>query len=300
MDRLEAMTVLAAVVEAGSLSAAARALGMPLTSVSRKVSDLEKHLGTQLLVRGARRLNLTEAGARYVAACRRILEQVAEAERVASGEHVALTGELVVSATHVFGRTHVLPIMCDFLREYPDIRVRLQQTDFSVNLIEDHVDVAVRLGTPRDGNLVAVPVGQARRVMCASREYLSQRGTPDSVADLVHHDCIVLETLGSSGRWDFAHGWLDYDGPVRSRIAVSTAEASFDAVLQGLGIGHLLSYQAVDAVAAGRIAYVLEDLQPAPDPVSLMYAPRRPLPMKVRAFIDFASPRLRALLGAVA
>ncbi|HEY0505888.1 MAG TPA: LysR family transcriptional regulator [Lysobacter sp.] len=297
MDRLDAMTVLIAAVDAGSLSGAARALGMPLATVSRKVAELERHLGTQLLARGARRLNLTDAGAAYVAACRRIVEDVAEAERMATGEYVAPTGELVVSATHVFGRRHVLPIVCDFLHAFPDIRVRLQQTDFSVNLIEDQVDVAVRLGPLKDVALVAVPVGHASRMMCASSEYLARHGRPDSAADLAGHDCVVLESLGSAGRWDFAHGWLDYDGPVRSRLSVNTAEASYDAVLQGVGIGHLLSYQARDAITDGRLEPVLDHLRPPPEPVSLLYAPRRPLPLKIRAFIDFAVPRLRELLA---
>ncbi len=297
MDRLEAMTVLAAAVDAGSLSGAARSLGMPLATVSRKVAELEKHLGTQLFARGARRLNLTDAGAAYVAASRRILEEVAEAERMATGEHVSPTGELAISATHVFGRVHVLPIVCDFLQAFPDIRVRLQQTDFSVDLVEQHVDVAVRLGVPRDETLVAVPVGHAARMMCASTEYLARRGRPESSAGLADHDCIVLDSLGSAGRWDFAHGWLEYDGPVRSRLAVNSADASYEAVLQGLGIGHLLSYQARDAIAAGRLQPVLDDLRPPPEPVNLLYAPRRPLPLKIRAFIDFATPRLRALLA---
>ena len=297
MDRLEAMTVLTAAADAGSLSSAARSLGMPLATVSRKVSDLEKLLGTQLVARGARRLTLTEAGASYVAACRRILEEIAEAERVASGEYATPTGELVVSATHVFGRTHVLPIVCDFLRAFPDIRVRFQQTDYSVNLIEEHVDVAVRLGVPRDGGLVAVPVGHASRIACASAEYLTQHGVPRSVGDLVDHDCVVLESLGSAGRWDFAHAWFGYEGSVRSRIAVNSAEASYEAVLQGLGIGHLLSYQIGDAVSSGRLQCVLDDLRPPPSPVNLLYAPRKPLLLKIRAFVDFAAPRMRELLA---
>ncbi|MDR7098501.1 DNA-binding transcriptional LysR family regulator [Lysobacter niabensis] len=290
------MTALTAAVEAGSLSAAARSLGVPLATMSRKVAELEKHLGTQVLLRGSRKLSLTEAGAGYVAACRRILEDIAEAERVVSGEYAAPTGELVVSVSHVFGRTHVLPIVCDFLRAFPDIRVRFQQTDYSVNLVEEQVDVAARLGAPKDGGLVAVPVGHVRRTMCASSEYLALHGVPRSITDLADHHCIVLESLGSTGRWDFAHGWLDYDGPVRSRIAVNTAEASLGAALQGLGIGYLLSYQTKDAIASGRLQYVLDEFRSAPSPVNLMYAPRKPLPLKIRAFIDFAAPRLRTLL----
>jgi len=160
LDRLEAMTAFTAAVETGSLSAAARSLGIPLATVSRKVAELESHLGTQLLIRGARKLSLTEAGIHYVATCRRILEDIAEAERVASGEYAAPTGELVVSATHVLGRSHVLPIVCDFLRAFPDIRVRFQQTDYSVNLVEEQVDVAVRVGTPKVGGLSPSPLAK--------------------------------------------------------------------------------------------------------------------------------------------
>ncbi|HEU4408680.1 MAG TPA: LysR family transcriptional regulator [Polyangiaceae bacterium] len=298
MDRFEAMNVLLTAIDAGSLSEAGRRLGMPLATVSRKVSELERHLGTQLVARGARKLALTDAGARYVAACRRILEDLGEAERAASGEYVAPTGELVISATLVLGRAHVLPVVCDFLRAYPNIRVRLQQSDRVVNLVEDHVDVAVRLGTPAEGALVAVPVGSARRLLCASRDYLALHGAPASPADLAHHDCIVFESLGSTGVWDFRNGWLDYDGPVRSRLVVNTAEASLEAALRGLGIAHLLSYQAAEALASGSLKQVLEPLSPPALPINLIYAARKPLPLKIRAFLDFAAPRLRKRLAA--
>jgi DNA-binding transcriptional LysR family regulator len=297
VDRLDAMTVLAAAVDAGSLSGAARTLQLPLATVSRKVADLERHLGTQLLVRGARRLNLTEAGVAYLAACRRILEDVAEAERVASGEYTMPMGELVVSTTQVFGRTHVLPVIVEFLKAYPDIRVRFQQVDRSVHLVDEQVDVAVRFGVPQVGNLVAVPVGHARALMCASAGYLAQRGVPRAVEDLAEHDCIVIESLGSTGRWDFSQGWTRYDGPVRSRIAVNTIESSLEAALQGLGIGQLLSFQVEEALASGRLHSVLDHLRAEPSPVNLLYAARKPLPRKIRAFIDFAAPRLRALLN---
>lgn len=297
MDRLEAMSVLAAAVDAGSLSGAARTLQLPLATVSRKVADLEKHLGTQLLVRGARKLNLTEAGAAYVAACRRILEDVAEAERTASGEYAMPTGELVVSTTQVFGRMHVLPVIVDFLDAYPEIRVRFQQVDRSVHLIDEQVDVAVRFGVPSIGNLVAVPVGHARPMLCASADYLARRGVPRVAEDLVDHDCIVTESIGGAGRWDFTHAWIGYDGPVRSRIAVNTMEASLEATLRGLGIGQLLSFQVEEALASGRLHGVLDHLRPEPSPINLLYAARKPLPRKIRAFIDFAAPRLRAVVS---
>ena len=297
MDRLQAMRVLLAAVDSGSLSGAARALQMPLPTVSRKVAELERALGTRLVSRGSRRLSLTEAGSGYVASARRILEQVAEAERTASGEYVAPMGDLVISAPHVLGRTHVLPVVFDFLNAYGNVRVRLQQTDRSVHLIDERVDIAVRLGEPRDGSLVALPVGTVRRLLCASARYLEQRGTPRSVADLARHDCVVYEEMGSTGRWDFASGWLDYAGPTRSRIVVNSAEASLSAALAGFGVAHLLSYQTGDALASGALRTVLDALSPPPLPVSLLYAAHRPLPLKVRAFIDFAAPRLRAALA---
>lgn len=296
VDRLEAMNVLVSAAEQGSLSRAARVLETPLATVSRKVAELEKYLGTPIFIRGARKLILTKAGESYVAACRRILEDVAEAERIASGEYKAPMGELAVSTSLVFGRTHVLPIVCEFLREFPEIRVRLQQVDRSVNLVEEQVDIAVRLGVPRENNLVAVPVGLVRRMMCASPEYLARRGVPSTVADLAHHDCVVTESLGSAGRWDFVHSWLNYVGPVQSRIAVSTAEASLEATLRGLGIGQILSFQADEAIASGSLVHVLSDRPSAPVPASLLYAARKPLPLKIRAFLDFAAPRLRSLL----
>ena len=178
MDRLDSMSVLLAVVDAGSLSAGARRLGIPLATVSRKVSDLEAHLRTRLLNRTSRQITLTDAGRSYAAACRRILEEIGEAERAAAGEYSAPKGDLVVTAPIVFGRLHVLPVTLDFLRAYPDIDIRLTLTDHSLNLLEDHVDVAVRIGDLPDSGLMATRLGSIRQVVCASPAYFAERGRP--------------------------------------------------------------------------------------------------------------------------
>src|SRR3974390_2887679 len=178
MDRLESMSILVAAVGAGSLSAAARRLRTPLATVSRKVSELEAHLKTRLLIRANRRLTLTAAGESYVAACRKILEDVDEAARTAAGGLRPARGALAVAAPVVFGRLHVLPITTAFLRTFPEIDIRLALADRMVNLMEEHIDVAVRIGALPDASLVALRLGAVRRVVCASPAYLATHGTP--------------------------------------------------------------------------------------------------------------------------
>lgn len=305
MDRLDAMSVLVAVVEAGSLSAAARRLGMPLATVSRKVNELEAHLRTRLLTRTTRQLALTEAGASYVAACRRILEDVGEAERAATGEYASPRGELALSAPVVFGRLHVLPVVTEFLAQYPEIDVRLALADRVVNLMEERVDAAVRIGAMPDSALVAVGVGAIRRVVCASPAYLATHGVPRHPRDLSAHQCVTFE--GVEGRtWIFRSGKdLSRDAaknalvqPVASRLAVNTAEAAIDAALMNVGVTRVLSYQVAQAVREGRLDLLLEAYEPAPWPVSLVHGGQTPLPLKLRAFLDFATPRLRARIEA--
>jgi len=297
VDRLDAMSVLLAVVDAGGLSAASRRLGTPLTTVSRKVSDLEAHLGTTLLTRTSRKVTLTEAGTSYVAACRRILEDVGEAERAASGEYSAPKGELVITAPIVFGRLHVLPIVTAFLKTYSEIDVRMLLTDRVVNLFDDHVDAALRIGELPDSSLMAARVGAIRRVVCASPAYLAERGTPTRLPDLVGHDCITFEGLTSPQTWNFRSGTSEQAVRVRSRLIVNTAEAAIDAAVAGLGLTSVLSYQAAEARRAGKLVVVLAQFEPEPSPVSLVYAGQGLLPVKTRAFLDFAAPRLKTRLA---
>lgn len=299
MDRFDAMSVLLAVVDSGSLSAASRRLGTPLTTVSRKISDLEAHLKTRLLTRSSRKVALTDAGRSYVAACRRILEDVGEAERSASGEYSAPRGDLVIAAPIVFGRLHVLPIVADFLKVYPEINVRLTLADRVVNLIEDHIDVALRIGSLPDSSLMATRVGTIRRIVCASPAYLAEHGTPQSPRDLAKHACITFEGLMSPQTWSFRIGKADTPVPIKSRLVVNTAEAAIDAAVAGLGVTRVLHYQATEARRAGNLAVLLEDFEPTPSPVSLVYGGQGLLPLKTRAFLDFAAGRLKARIANV-
>jgi DNA-binding transcriptional LysR family regulator len=293
MNRLDAMSIFIAVADAGSLTAAARRLGMPLATVSRKVAELESHLNTRLLHRTTRQLSLTEAGSSYVAACRRILEDIGEAERAATGENAAPKGELVVTAPVVFGRLHVVPVIAEFLAHYPEINISLLLTDRVVHLMEEHGDVALRIGDLPDSSLVATQVGKVRRVVCASPSYLSNRGVPKTPDDLVGHDCITFEVLESKRAWVFGSGRAQVSVAVRARLAVNTAEAAIAASALGVGLIRVLSYQVEDAVRGDALRVVLESFESEPLPVSLVHKGQTPLPLKLRAFLDFVAPRLR-------
>lgn len=297
MDRFESMSILVAAAEAGSLSAASRRLGTPLATVSRKISQLESHLGTKLFNRSSRRLALTDAGRAYVAACKRILEDVGEAERAASGEYRAPKGELIIAAPIVFGRLHVLPVVVAFLESYPEIDVHIALSDRVVNLLEDHVDVAVRIGALPDSSLVATRVGATRRVVCASPAYFARRGMPASPAELGDRECVTFESLMSPQTWTFVVKNAEVSVPIRSRLVVNTAEAAIDAAIAGIGITRVLSYQIAAPARAGNLVTALHEFEPKPWPVSLVYTERRLLPLKLRAFLDFAMPRLRDRLA---
>ncbi|RWM88402.1 MAG: LysR family transcriptional regulator [Mesorhizobium sp.] len=296
MDRLEAMSLFVAAVEAGSLSAAGRRFGIPLATVSRKVSDLERHLKTRLLNRSTRQLTLTDAGHAYLAACHRILDEVGEAERTAAGEYSAPTGELIITAPIVFGRLHVLPVVTGFLAAYPDVAIRLMLADRITQLTEEHIDLAVRIGQLPDSSLVATRIGSIRRVVCASPAYLAEYGTPETPKDLAAHNCVTFEGLAAPAAWTFATGKTDLTVPIRSRLRVNTAEAAIDAAIAGIGLTRVLSYQIAAAVRSGTLRAVLEAFEPPPWPVSLVHAGQGLLPVKLRAFLDFAAPRLKKRL----
>jgi DNA-binding transcriptional LysR family regulator len=294
MDRLEAMSILLAVVDAGSLSGAARRLGMPLPTVSRKVAELEAHLRARLLHRTTRQLSLTEAGAAYVAACRRILDEVGEAERIATGEYGAPKGELAVTAPIVFGRLHIVPVVAEFLAQYPEIRIKLLLTDRVVHLMEEQIDVALRIGELPDSTLMASRIGTVRPVVCASPAYLAQRGVPAGPEALAAHDCIGFDVLESRRAWVFGDGKSTVSVPVIPRLEVNTAEAAIAAATLGVGLIRVLSYQVAEAVGNGALDVILQDYEPAPLPVSLVHKGQTPLPRKLRVFLDFAAPRLSA------
>lgn len=290
-----------AAVDRGSLSAAARALGVPVPTLSRKVADLEGRLGTTLLIRTTRKLSLTDAGIAYAAAARRILEQVEEAERSAAGEFQVPRGELVVTAPLLFGRLHVLPVVTDFLAQFPEINIRLVLGDSNVDLIEGQIDMAVRIGSLPDSGLIATRVGAMRVVTCASPALIGAQGLPATPADLARLPCVAAATPQAALLWRFrdpARGGT-VEVPVRPRL-VTTAEAAADAVVAGVGFARLLHYQVVRAVRAGGLCLVLEAYEREAPPVHLVHAAQGQMPLKMRRFLDFAAPRLRRVLGEIA
>ncbi|HYM17240.1 MAG TPA: LysR family transcriptional regulator [Micropepsaceae bacterium] len=293
------MSVLVAAVEAGSLSAAARRIGTPLATVSRKISELEAHLKTRLLIRSSRRLTLTDAGRAYVAACKRILEEVNEAERAASGEYSAPKGDLVITAPIVFGRLHVLPVAIEFLQAYPEVDIRLLLADHVINVLEERIDLAVRISELPDSSLIAIRVGAIHRVICGSPVYLAERGTPQRPEDLTKHDCVTFLGQSQPEMWTLKSGRTEISVPVHSRLVVNTAEAAIDAAIAGVGITRVLSYPVDDAIRTGLLKRILTEYEPAPLPVNLVHAGQGLLPAKLRAFLDFAAPRLKTRLAAL-
>lgn len=298
MDRLEAMSLLIAVADEGNLSAASRRLGKPLSSVHRKIGDLESHLGSRLLNRTTRRTELTEAGTAYVAACRRILEQVDDAERSVRGEYSAPRGELVMTAPIVFGRLHLIPLITDFMTAYPEIQVRLLLVDRIVHLMEEHIDVALRIGELADSNMVALPVGRIRRVCCANPTYLDAFGRPAHPRELAQHHCIAMGAPNERHMWSFVDQEENIQQRIEPRLTITTAESAITAAERGAGITQALSYQTAEAIDERRLETVLAPFEPAPWPASLVHSGQSPIPQKTRVLIDFVKPRLRERLSA--
>jgi len=300
MDRFDAIRTLLAAVDGGSLSAASRKLGVPLPTVSRQVSELEARLRTQLVIRTNRKLLLTDAGSAFVAAGRRVLEELEEAERAAAGEYRIPRGDLLVTAPIMFGKLHVTPVVLAFLAAYPEVNVRVVLFDHVIDLVENHVDVAVRVGHLPDSGLVAARIGEIHWVICASPAYLSTRGTPVAPDDLAQHDCIGFEGLQMVRTWPFGRGTNAKTVAIRPRFAANTADAIIEAAIAGIGIARLTSYQAAGAIRDGRLVSLLRGYGPEPLPVHLVHTGPPLVPLKMRAFLDFASPRLKASLADIA
>lgn len=296
MDRFEAMSVLLAAVDSGSLSKASRRLGLPLATVSRRVAELEAHLRASLLVRSAKGLELTPSGRSYVEAAKAILEQLSEAERAAAGEYSEPRGDLAVTAPVMFGRLHALPVVTRFLATYPEVAASLVLTDRVAHFLDDQVDVALRIGQLPDSSLVATRLGEVRHLVCASPAYLAARGVPAEPADLARHDTVSFGGVSAPGSWTFRVDGEERQVSFRSRFSVNTVDAAIDAGLAGAGLTRAVSYQVIEHVRAGRLQVVLEDFEPAPRPVHLVYAQQARMPLKLRAFVDFAVPRLRERL----
>ncbi|TCU63299.1 LysR family transcriptional regulator [Bradyrhizobium sp. R2.2-H] len=297
MDRLEAMSVIIAVNETGSFSAASRRLRMPVATVSRTVAELEARLNAQLFQRSSRQMMLTDAGRSYIEACKRIIEQVDDAEREVSGEYRSPRGDLAVTAPWGLGHMHLLPIALEFMEAYPEIALRLVLTDRIVNTVHENIDVSIRIGSLPDSNLIATRVGSVRFVLCASPGYLAKRGHPSDPAELASHDCIGVDSHSAQKSWKFVKDGSEVTVPIRSRLTVSDSEAAVEAAVAGAGVTRVMSYKMEAARRSGKLVLMLEEFEQAPWPVHIVYAERKPAPLKLRAFLDWATPRLKARLA---
>ena len=296
MDRFESMTAFVAVARAGGFSAAARQVGLPLATVSRRVADLENALGVRLLQRSTRQVALTAAGQTFFAACERLLGDLKDAEDALLGEYRTPTGELTVTAPAGVGRLHLQPVALDFLAAYPQINLRLMLVDRVVDLVEEHVDIALRISELADSTMIARPLGSVRMVVTAAPGYLKRHGLPTHPSQLTGHDCIAWSTLGPLDTWWFRGDHADQTFPIRTRFATTSADSAIAAAESGLGLAQTTCYQAERQVRAGGLVIVLRDFECAPTPVNLVYATNRLVPLKLRAFIEFAVPRLSARL----
>ena len=300
MDRLESMTAFVSVARAGGFSAASRELGIPLATISRRVGELESALGVRLLRRSTRQVVVTEAGQKFFAACQRALEDLRDAEEAVSNEDRTPRGELTITAPIAFGRLHLQPVVMEFLAAHPQINLRLQLVDRIVNIADEHIDAALRIAHLPDSRLIARTLGSIRVVVCASPAYLKARGAPQRPEDLMQHDCIAWSILGPRDTWWFQDSGREQQYPIRTRLATTLAESAVDAAAAGLGLVQTTSYQASQALGDGRLVVVLRKFECAVTPVSLVYARDRLLPLRLRAFIDFAAPRMTEQLRAIA
>jgi DNA-binding transcriptional LysR family regulator len=299
LDRLAAIKVFTVIAEAGSLSAAGRRLGMPLTTVSRHLAALEEQLGARLVTRTTRHLTLTEPGRYYLDSCRSVLAELEAAELRLAGGLAEPQGELGVTAPVVFGRLHVLPVVVEFLASFRRLSARLLFVDRIVDLIDEGLDVSVRIGALPDSSLIATRVGSIRHVACASPDYLARRGVPSAPQELAAHDCIGLTALSPTDKWSFAGPKPRARVEVHPRLSVNTAEAAIDAAKAGLGVARVLSYQAEASLEDGSLRPILEEFEPEELPVSLLHREDRLPQAKVQSFIAFAVPRLRQRLKAL-
>ncbi len=298
MDRLEAMAMLVASMEEGSLSAAARKLRIPVATLTRNVNDLEESVGTKLLVRTTRKLHLTDAGVDYVAAAKRILEQVEEQERRAAGEFTNPRGELVLTTPVQVARLRVLSVINEFLRLFPEIRIQLLQSDRNVDLVDSQVDVAIRIGHLSNSSLIATRLGMLRVVVVASPKLLKTYGMPRTPGDLHDYPRVVFNSPFLSP-WRFRHADANEFHTLTGapRLLVTSPDAAADAAIDGVGATMLLEHDVAEAVRARKLRFILQEFEVDPIPVHLVYLSRNMMPVKLRRFIDFAVPKLREALA---
>ena len=289
MDRIGAMQAFVAVADLRGFAPAARKLGLSPSGVTRLIAALEDRLGARLLQRTTRSVTLTDIGTRYLERARRIVADVEEAEGSAQDERSRPSGRLVVSAPVGFGRLHVSPVMSAYLKRYPEVSAELRLADRTVNLVEDGVDLAVRIGHLADSSLVARHVGEMRRIVVASNEYLKQRGEPNTPEAIASHETIQFGAMTTSPDWRFVEGGREMRVACTPRFATNSADAAIQYAEQGGGLTRVLAYQAAEAIKGGRLRVVLAKFEQPPLPIHIVYPTSRLLSAKVRTFIDLVT-----------
>lgn len=302
IDRLDAMRVFVTALSEGSFARAGQALGRSPAAVTRAIASLENHVGCVLLHRTTRRLQLTEAGARYAAVCRRVLADIDEADLSAAGDRAEPQGVLTITAPVMFGTRVLRPIVGAFLQAHPAVQVRYLLLNRLANMVDEGIDVALRIAALPDSALIAQRIGEVRKVLCAAPSYLARRPAPQRIADLGAHDCITIEPTSAQDIWSFPPtpgGRVARTVRIKPRLMVNDDQAAVSAAVDGEGIVRILSYKIQEEVQDGRLVILLPRDEPPPVPIHLVASESRLALVKVRAFIDFAAPRLRANFNAV-
>lgn len=293
MDKLRAMEVFVRIVDAGSLTAAADALGVSAPAVVRTLAALERAVGVRLLNRTTRRSSLSDEGREYYERCRRVLSEVEAADAALMARRTEPKGRLRLTAPVTYGRMRVAPVVTAFIARHPAVEVEVLLLDRVVDLVEEGVDAAIRIAHLPESSLVAVPLGETRRVVCAAPAYLRRAGTPEVPGDLAGHRCVVFTGLAANNEWVF-NGKPPPRVTVRPVLRTNQFDVAMNAVLQGLGCGQFLCYQVEALIKARKVRRILGAFEPPPVPVHLVYPHARLLSPNVRAFVDFAAARLRA------
>ncbi len=294
MDQLHCIRNFVAVVDAGGFAGASRKLNLSPASVTRAVAELENHLGVSLLTRTTRVVRVTDAGARYVEDCRRILADLDESNSAAAGAHATPRGCVTLTAPVLFGNLYVAPLVTEYLRTYPQTQAVCLFADRVVNMDDEGVDVAVRIGELPDSSLQAIAVGTTKPVLCAAPQYLAQRGIPQHPRDLAQHTIIAATGLTPSPQWRFVEHQKPLVYEVRPALMTTTNDSAITAAASGFGIARLLSYQVSEHLRAGTLKTVLTDFELEPMPVHVLHRQGRRPNAKVRALLDLLIERLRA------
>ncbi|RQR40229.1 LysR family transcriptional regulator [Burkholderia sp. Bp9143] len=293
MDKLREMEAFVAVVDRGSFTAASEKLGLSTAAVSRAVHALEARIGAQLLARNTRVIRVTDAGTAYADACRKVLDVIADAEMNIAVDHQNPVGTLTISAPVLFGQRFIAPLANAFVRRYPDVGINAVYIDRATRLLEEGVDIAIRIGHLGDSSIFAVPLGFVRRRTYAAPDYLAAHGEPVHPRDLIHHDCVSCTGVSLPFEWVFDDNGSRVPVRLRPRMIVDLVPAAVLAAVDCVGMTQLLSYQAAPEVLDGRLQPVLTDFEPEPIPVNLLHVERRGASGKVRAFVDFVTETLR-------